>query len=393
MSAPCVPSEPIDAAGGLAPKLKPSGPPAGRARLAVRLRRRSRSIVAALALGLLAPGLALAQASAPRSLAHAQGVTELRGDHKKVAVLSVPSLELLAALGIDAAIVPTPPAADAASQWPAGLMERYAGEGTVKLVNVGRRAAAEGPNPQVEQLRQLKPDLIISDSRTRNLYPDLQGIAPTIELAGGGTSQVDAVVQNLLLVGAVFDRDAQASAKARALLEQVRSLRDRAAGQGTGLLLFAAGERVMPQALDARFGFVYEVFGIHPALAPREGEGLSPGRPGAAIPEDADAATRARLEAERKTREAAETRYFADVMAREPDWLYVVDRNAAFGPAKAAELMAAAPVVNGSRAWQQRRVVYLDGDGASWYLSAGSLSLLERSLARIGAAFDQHRQP
>ncbi len=305
--------------------------------------------------------------------------------------MGLAALEILDALGIEAAIVPAPPAADANMRWPDALAKKYASDSYVKLVSAGGRSAPQNaPNPQVEQLKSLKPDVIVLDSRSRGLQDQLKSIAPVVELGISNTSLVDSVVQNILTVGAAFGKERQAIEKANALLDDVRAVREAAARQGTGLVLFGVGNRVMPQQIGARFGMLYDVIGIRPVLLPGEGEGLSTGRPSASIPEDADAATKAAAEAARQTQQAAEARYFAEVMARDPKWLFVVDRNAAFGPAKAAEAMAATPVISNSTAWKQNKVIYLDQGGAAWYTMAGSLGLLETSLRRIKAEFEKH---
>lgn len=331
------------------------------------------------------PSLHAAEA---RKVTHAQGITEIPATPRKVAVLGLAALDTLDALGIEVAAVPALPAGDSTTRWPTHLLEKYAQDRYAKISGGGRSQQGEG-NPQRDQLTALKPDLIIVTGQ--NAFDTMKEVAPTIDLAVSNTSFVDSVVQNILTLGAAFGQERRANEKAYELLASMRALRESAAKQGTGLVLFTVGNRVMPQQFDARFGLIYDVIGILPVLTPSDGAGgLSSGRPPAAADVDEnDPVAKAAAEAAQKARQQAEAEYMADVMAREPDWLFVVDRNAAFGEAKAAGVMAATPAIANSKAWQQGKVIYLDENGP-WYLMTGGLGLLQRSIQQIQAAFDRH---
>lgn len=353
----------------------------------------SRPVFAAiLVVSLALPGtIATLQAAEPRKISHAQGVTEIPDTPNKVAALSLSALDTLDALGIEVAAVPALPSGDSTARWPRHLLEKYAQDKYTKIPGGGRSSSAEGEaNPQIERTKAFGPDLIVVSSR--NSFDALKAVAPTVDLSVSNVSFVDSVAQNILTLGAAFGRERQASARAYRLLADMRALREAAADQGTGLVLFCVGNRVMPQQLDARFGMIYDVVGIRPILTPTDGAGgLSSGRPPAsATVDEQDPGAKAAAEAAQKARREAEAKYLADVMAREPDWLFVVDRNAAFGDAKAAEAMAATPAIANSKAWREQKVVYLDHDSGNWYLMAGGLGLLEGSIRQVQAAFDKH---
>ncbi|MFJ5483656.1 ABC transporter substrate-binding protein [Pectobacterium actinidiae] len=334
-----------------------------------------------------------AHAQSPRQVPHAQGVAEISATPKRVVALSVSSLDTLDALGIDVAGVPNPPSGKSTVRWPEHLLQKYSQPSYVKISG-GQSAEGSGPS-QADQIKALNPDLIVLDGRGRGQFETLKGIAPTLDLSVSNASFVTSTVQNILALGTAFGREKQANDRAYQLLAKVRTLHESAAKQGTGLVLFAVANRVMPQQPDARFGMIYEVTGIRPILAPTEGQGLSTGRPPAAGNAKAsadDPAAKAAAEAAQKARLEAENKYLADVMGREPDWLFVVDRNAAFGEAKAAETMAATPAIANSRAWKEKKVVYLDQGGANWYMGAGGLGLLEGTIRQSQAAFDQYKK-
>jgi iron complex transport system substrate-binding protein len=328
-------------------------------------------------------------AAESRKVVHAQGVTELPAVPKRVAALSLAALDTLDAMDLEVAAVPALPAADSTTRWPEYLLEKYSQDKYAKIAGGGRSMAEGEANPLIERTRALAPDLIIVNNR--NTFDTLREVAPAIDLSVSNASFVDSVVQNILTLGTAFGQEKNANQRAYELLASLRVLRESAADQGTGLVLFAVGNRIMPQQLDARFGLIYELIGVRPVLTPTDGAGgLSSGRPPAASTVDEnDPAAKAAAEAAQKARQQAEAEYLAAVMAREPDWLFVVDRNAAFGEAKAAEIIAKTPVIANRKAWQQGKVIYLDQDGP-WYLMAGGLGLLERSIDRIQAAFDRH---
>lgn len=340
---------------------------------------------AGAALGLLAGSVTAAQAEDARKLAHAQGAG-LPAVPAKVAVLGLAALDTLDALGIAPAAVPALPAGESTVRWPAHLLARYADERYLQLPGVARDGS--NADQQIARIKTLGPDLIVVDGRSSGPVDALKGVAPILDLSVSNASFVASVAQGILSVGAAFDRERETSARLHALLGEIRTLHEQAAEQGTGLVMFAAGSRVMPQQLDARFGMLYQVVGIRPVLRPDEGQGLSTGRPQAAAATDDSPEAKAAADAAQKARQAAEERYLSEVMAREPDWLFVVDRNAAFGDAKAAAAMAATPAIAGSKAWREGKVVFLDQDGASWYLMAGGLGLLEKSVRQLKDAFD-----
>jgi iron complex transport system substrate-binding protein len=314
---------------------------------------------------------------------------QAQGETPKIAAMSWGTLELLDALGVEPAIVPAPPAADAVTRWPDALVKKYAQEKYAKLTTIAGRPSQDGPHPQAARLKALKPDIIITEVRARN-NTDLQAIAPVMDLGLSNASLAESVVQNLLALGTKFGKERQASLRAQALLSDLRALRESAAKQGTGLVLFGVGNRIMPQQVNARFGMLYDIIGIRSALHPDDGAGLGQGVPPAPPAATDDPAAKAAAQAAQKARQQAEEKYLSDALAREPDWIFVVDRNAAFGPAKAAETMAATPAITRSKAWQQKKVIFLDHDGASWYLMTGSLGMLEKSIRQIRTAFDQH---
>ncbi|SHE79297.1 iron complex transport system substrate-binding protein [Lampropedia hyalina DSM 16112] len=75
------------------------------------------------------------------------------------------------------------------------------------------------------------------------------------------------------------------------------------------------------------------------------------------------------------------------MLQREPDWLFVIDRSAAFGErANAAAVLQASAAITGSQAWQRKQVLHFDG--REWYLAGGSPSAVERAIRQFSQALD-----
>lgn len=322
----------------------------------------------------LLPAVSWAQSGGAGLLvSHVQGETRLPATPRRVAVFDLAALDSLQALGVEVAAVPK-------ASFPAHLQaynaDRYAKVGTLF-------------EPDEAALLSLKPDLIIVGSRSASKYGAMTAIAPTIDLSTSTDAFLASVTANLLTLGRVFDRQAQAAARAEELLVAARGLQTRAGKAGKGLLLFAAGQGLSAQAAKTRFGVVYELIGITPAVvaadlpAPRDRSASQQPAPAAGSPEAAAA------EAESRRAAAQRDQQLSALLGRvQPDWLFVLDRNAATGgEATAPGLLAAQAGVQKTPAWGRGRVVYLDAP--AWYLVGGGYGVLRNTIDQVGAAFER----
>lgn len=276
----------------------------------------------------LAVALALALGAAPAlaqevRIPHAQGETVLPAAPQKIAVFDLPTLDIVNALGKSDLVVAVPKSADGPANFPAHLMgfaeDRHAPAGTLF-------------EPDAAALKALAPDLIVVGGRSAAQFEQMAAIAlaRTHELGGKA---------------------------------------------GTGLRLFGAGEGFSAQPPGSRFGGVYDLTGIEPAIGPSE---AAPGpRPEPGTPEAAAARQR-----QQEALEAA--------LAADPDWIFTIDRNAAVGNTEVAPLadrLAADERVTATSAWQEGRVVHLDTK--IWYLMTGGIDGMTASAEAAAAAFAQ----
>lgn len=329
-----------------------------------------RTALTGLASLLLAPAV-WAQGAGLR-VRHAQGETRLPAAPRRVAVFDLAALDILQALGVEVMAVPK-------AQFPAHL----AGYSADKYLKAGSLF-----EPDAAALRAMQPDLIIVGSRSASKYAEMTAIAPTIDLSTSTQSFLASVVGNMLTLGRIFERPALAASKAEDLLQATRGLQAKGAKAGKGLLLFVAGQGMSAQVAQTRFGVIYELIGITPAVVAGD---LPPARPRAAVQAAAPVAGSAEaVAAEVQRRQEAEQRdqQLAALLARTaPEWLFVLDRNAATGgEAKAAQLLQTNDAIQQTPAWKRQRVVHLDAP--SWYLVGGGYGVLTNTIEQVGRAFD-----
>lgn len=323
---------------------------------------RSAAVLAALVMSVSATP-ASAEEVGKREFAHVQGSVSLPQVPQRTVVLNLAALEILHALEIPVVGVPSL----SEEMWP-DYLKQYASDKYAKAGSLFK--------PDLDVVKGLKPDLIIVGGRSAGQVETLSKIAPTIDLSTSTTAFLPSVVQNVLTVGAIYDREDLANQTARNLLNSVRQLHSTAADQGTGLLLFCVGDRVIPQVPATRFGIVYELIGIAPA-ASSEDAGL-PRQRGVELSDE-----------EKQKQAAAEAERVRKILDREPDWLFVVDRNAAFKERdNASEVLAVHPEISATAAHKAGQVVHLEG---GWYLNGGGLIQLQRTVEQVRAAFENRK--
>lgn len=333
-------------------------------------RRLALTRIAGAAALLLGAGRA-AGAAGELTIAHAQGRTMLPAAPRRIATFDLATLDILQSLGIEPVGVP-------AAAFPPYL----AGYGGQQYAKIGTLF-----EPDHAALRAVRPDLIVVASRSAGKYAELSEIAPTIDLSTSTNGFIGSVAYNAQLLGRLCGRQAQAAARVERLLADVRSLQARGARAGRGLLLFAVGNGLTPQPPQTRFGVLYEFAGIAPAVTAADLPPPQPRPPQSAAPA-AGSADAAAADQARRQQAARQAERLDALLARDVDWLFVLDRpSATGGEAVAPGLLAANAAITRTTAWKKGQVIALDAAG--WYLVGGGLTQLAQSTAQIAAAFDR----
>ena len=298
--------------------------------------------IALVVAGLLALGALTGAQAQDLKVRHAKGETTVPAEPKKVLVFDMASLDTLDALGVEVAGVPTARFPDHLAKYGAGSYEKI---GTLF-------------EPDYEAVNAAEPDLIVVGGRSSAKYADLAKIAPTIDMTIDPKNYLDSVKRNVRLLGTIFGKEAQAAARVTQLDASAAELRKQASTIGKGLLILTTGGKMSAYGPGSRFGVLHTDFGIAPAV-----ENLATTNHGQAVSSEF-------------------------ILQADPDWLFVIDRDAAIGRSSdAAKRLLDNDLVAQTKAWKNNRVVYLDP--VNWYVIGGGSTAMQQIVDQIAKAVDE----
>ncbi|SAI41955.1 iron ABC transporter substrate-binding protein [Bordetella ansorpii] len=291
-----------------------------------RTRRGFAAALAAMGAALmLAPALAAAQATV--QVKHARGVTAVPANPAKTVVMDLAVLDTLHALDVEVTGLP------AAVKLPPHLAQ-YQDKRYLKVGSMFE--------PNYEVIHAAAPQVIFVAGRSAPKYDDLAKLAPTVDLTVDPKDLVGSVKRNTELLGGLYGKQDLARRKVQALDDSIAALKARAGSAGTGLILLTTGGKMSAYGPGSRFGVIHDAFGVKPA-AP----GLNVSNHGQAVS-------------------------FEFLVQTDPDWLFVIDRDAAIGrEGVSAQRLLDNELVRATKAWRTGHIVYLNA--YNWYLlgSAG----------------------
>lgn len=288
---------------------------------------------------LLGANLALAASAQKATIQHASGSTQVSLNPKTVLVLDLSALDTLDALNVAVTGVPSwklPPD-----------LAHYEGKQYLKTGSLF--------DPDYEAVSAAAPDLIIIGGRMRKNYAQLSKIAPTIDLGPDANDFYASVKHNARVLGKIFAREAEVEQRLTRLEESTTRLRQQAGKAGRSLIVLTTGGKITAYGKGSRFGAMHDQFGLLPA-----DPSIKPATHGQAIS-------------------------YEYILKTNPDWLFVIDRDAAIGAqGKAAAQLLDNPLVAQTRAAKQKQVVYLDP--AHQYITSGGLRAEQAIVDAISAA-------
>lgn len=283
-------------------------------------------------------------AAAQITVPHARGQTVLPAVPKKVVVFDLAALDTLDALGIPVLGVPAGAKPPSLAQYNEA---RYRRMGTLW-------------EPDYEAINAAEPDLIVVGGRSGPRYEALAKMAPTIDLSSDAADPLGSELRNIRTLARLFGKETQAEERIARIEAGIASIHARAQQAGTALFVLSTGGRLSAFGPGSRFGLIHGALGFRPA-APDLGAGIH-GQPIS----------------------------FEFIAKTDPDWLFVLDRDAAIGVrGQPARQLLDNELVRQTKAWRKGQVVYVDG--ASWYLAAGGLRSLQATIDPIAAALDGAR--
>lgn len=303
-----------------------------------------RAALALLAVALVAgasPGPARAETI---EVEHAQGRTSLSASPRTVVVFDLASLDVLDALGVPVAAVPSGPKPPYLARY---QDPKYPKAGTLW-------------EPDLEAINALAPDLVVVGMRSGPRYEAVSRIAPAVDMTVDAANLIESAKQRALALARIFGKEKEAAERIAGLDATVEAVRARGASAGTGLIVLTTGGRVSAFGSGSRFGVIHDSFGIKPA-APEIKVGLH-----------------------------GQQISFEFIRKVDPDWLFVLDRDAAIDTrGQPAKQLLDNELVRETKAWRNKRIVYLDA--APFYLVNGGLTGMQSMADQFAAAFGAGR--
>ena len=259
---------------------------------------------------------------------------------QRVAVLDFAALDTMRQLGVKDRVVGT-----IKGKVPAYLSEfkdeKYANMGTA-------------PEPAFENINDVKPDLIIASTRQKKALARLKEIAPVFYIENDYTNYYPSLQQNILAIGKIFNKEAQAKEKLAALDKRISALASLAKGK-TALMTLVNESRISAFGQNSRYAMVYQNFGFTPIDTNLTGSthGNSIG--------------------------------FEYIAEKNPDYLLVVERTAAItDKANNAQTVLNNEIVNKTNAAKNHHIVYLNAE--NWYLTFGGLESMDKMVTELESA-------
>src|SRR5690606_4380326 len=272
---------------------------------------------------------------------HAQGETTVPQNPAKVLTSDWAAVDNLSALGVTVAGAP-------ASNAP-GYLEGVVPAGASQIGSLFE--------PDFEGIAAAGADLYIVGARSREAYKTAKDILPTIDLSIDNADIIGGVKANLTKLGEVFGLEAKATELNAALDAKVAEVKAAAEGKGNALVLVTNAGKLGVYGPDSRVAWIYNQAGIPSAMADVEdgdhgGDGVS----------------------------------FEFILETNPDWLFVIDRDAGTGEnAGAAAALLDNELVNQTKAAQAGHIVYLDPQAAyiTMHGYSGVMLMLDQVLAGL----------
>ncbi|MBU8575156.1 siderophore ABC transporter substrate-binding protein [Bacillus sp. FSL M8-0266] len=268
---------------------------------------------------------------------------KIKKNPKKVVVFDMGSLDTLDKLGVNVTALP--------KQVVPKYLSKYEDD---KYENVGGLK-----EPNFEKIAEIKPDLIIIQSRQSDAFDEFSEIAPTILMDVDTANYMESFKKNATTLGEIFDKEDEVKKELAAIDQKVDALKKQTKElKQNGLVIMANDSKMTAFGAKSRYGLIHDVFGITPADQ--------------------------KLEPSDKHGQSISYEY---MVKTNPDYLFVIDRGAAIGEETSAKQLVENDYVKSVKAVKNNHVVYLNSD--MWYLSGGGLKSLTAMIDEVKQGIDQ----
>ena len=304
---------------------------------------------------------------------------EVPFDPQRIAILELASLDILDSLGVGDRVV-------GMASTSIDYLSAYS-ENT-DLVPLGTIKEAD-----LEAVMECEPDVIFIGGRLSSMYDDLSQIAPVVFLqtdtAADGKGVIESVRDNATTIASMFGLEDEIASKMEAFDQRIAALQEFAAGKTAVVGMCTSGSfNVLGN--DGRCSIIGREIGFDNVAAGAaseqsehggkpEGTGKQGNNQGESQNEGQSSETIAAVTATHGNEASFET-----IVSLDPDYIFVMDRDAAIGTegAQLAREIMDNELVQSMRAAQDDHIVYLEHPNV-WYTAEGGITALDYMLADL----------
>ena len=314
---------------------------------------------------------------------------EVPFDPPRIAILDLASLDILDSLGVGDRVV-------GMASTSIDYLSSYS-ENT-DLVPLGTIKEAD-----LEAVMECEPDVIFIGGRLSSMYDDLSQIAPVVFLqtdtAADGKGVIESVRDNATTIASMFGLEDEIASKMEAFDQRIAALQEFSAGKTAVVGMCTSGSfNVLGN--DGRCSIIGREIGFDNvaagAAAEQGGQGHGQGGSGehGGKPEGAGDQGDGQGQGEGKsgsgeavaavTATHGNEASFETIVSLDPDYIFVMDRDAAIGTegAQLAREIMDNELVQSMRAYQDDHIVYLEHPNV-WYTAEGGITALDYMLADL----------
>ncbi|EDP4347235.1 enterochelin ABC transporter substrate-binding protein CeuB [Campylobacter jejuni] len=191
-----------------------------------------------------------------------------------------------------------------------------------------------------EAIDALKPDLIIISGRQSKFYDKLKEIAPTLFVGLDNANFLSSFENNVLSVAKLYGLEKEALEKISDIKNEIEKAKSIVDEDKKALIILTNSNKISAFGPQSRFGIIHDVLGINTV-----DENIKVGTHGKSI-------------------------NFEFILEKNPDYIFVVDRNVIVGNKERAQGILDNVLVAKTKAAQNKKIIYLDPE--YWYLASGN---------------------
>lgn len=279
------------------------------------------------------------------NIVHDAGETVVPLNPQKVVTLNYAALDILEEMDLEEKIVGT-----AKSSLPSYLQE-YNIESVEDLGGLKEF--------DIEKINELQPDLIIIEGRQAEAYEELKAIAPTIQLGNDYTNFVGSLEKNLKVLGSIFEKEAIVEEKLKEINARIDGVKKKVAEGNLNALAMMVSDGAMSVYGDgSRFSIIFNNFGFE--VKDTEIEVSSHGQ----------------------------NISYEYLLAKNPNYLFVIDKAYATGSAKdasGAKEILSNDLVKATEAYKNDNIVYLNSP--AWYVGGAGIQAIDLMIEDMEGLF------